>query len=169
MTSPLRLPLALAGALLALGFSCTPSDPNLPDADAGETADAGVGEDAGGSPDGGAAGCRQGSPLAPPCCNVSGARVMSATCAADGEEWTCDEGALCECAGEPASFVCSDGCGSDAFIDPTCEAGGWTCGSLVATNTCPADTCWGMPGDCCVNPTCEDRRWTCESILDPCE
>lgn len=145
-------------ALLAtLGFvACEPTT-ITPDLDGGAELDAGA--DAGSTEE---ALCQENLPVGPPCCGVDGNRVMSAECGADG--WTCDEGALCECGGEPASFICSDACGSDAFVDPECVDGAWSCGELVRSDTCASDTCWALPGDCCVNPSCVDGEWQCESL-----
>lgn len=141
----------LRALLLLLLVACgEPTRPLGPDA-----ADAGPG-----------ATCTSDGPTAPPCCGQAGNRLRAADCV-DGA-WTCAEGAACECQGVPATFICTDTCGSDAFIDPTCSEEGWTCRGMQRTSDCPAGTCWGYPGDCCVAPACVDGRWQCESILDPC-
>lgn len=145
-------------ALLGLLLAACPSPISIRDAGAGASDDAGSS---------GSASCGN-LPVGPPCCNAVGDRLMSADCDDTGE-WSCEEGELCECEGEGASFICSDACGSDAFAEPTCEAGGWSCGGLVRSDSCPDDLCWGDPGDCCVNPSCVDGAWECQSIQDPCE
>ncbi len=158
-----------AAACLLLVAACTPA-PNVPDLDGGAIGGLDAGseeEDAGSLHDAGPLLCEETLPVGPPCCDASGARLMGADCSVGG--WTCEEGALCECEGEGASFFCTDVCGSDAFTDPTCGESGWTCAGLVRSDSCPAGTCWGLPGDCCINPSCVDGSWQCESIQDPCE
>lgn len=157
-------------ALFALALiACTPPTTITPEDDAGSLLDAGGGgdDDAGAAEDAGPAACNANLPIGPPCCNEAGARLSDADCGNEG--WTCDEGALCECEGEAASFFCTDVCGSDAFTDAQCATGGWTCGQLIQSDTCDEDLCWGLPGDCCINPSCVDGQWQCESIQDPCE
>lgn len=154
--------------LMVVGAACTPTT-ITPESDGGFLLDGGAEakQDAGIVPDAGASPCADNLPVGPPCCNESGSRVVSAECGDDG--WTCDEGALCECDGEPASFICSDFCGSDAFADPTCSEQGWSCEGLIRSDSCEEDVCWGDPGNCCVNPSCVDGQWQCESIQDPCQ
>jgi hypothetical protein len=101
------------------------------------------------------------TPVGPPCC-VGGNRVSDGECR-DGV-WFCAQGGLCQCAGAPITFVCSDFCGSGAFVDAVCGDEGWSCGALVRSDSCPPETCWGDPGDCCINPSCVDNRWECERI-----
>jgi hypothetical protein len=106
--------------------------------------------------------------MAPSCCNAEGGRVDSARCEADA--WACAEGALCECNAEKAAFQCTDFCGSDVFMEPTCTANGWDCGGLIRTDACPADTCWGLPGECppdALWTQCLQGRWSC-TTPPPC-
>jgi len=136
--------------------------------DAGSTPDKSVPDMAetdalAGSADGG--GCGGSFPFSgPACCDAQGNRTGSAECV--GGQWTCQAPAtLCTCAGKPMAFSCSDQCGSDAFFEPTCDNGVWTCGSGVKTSGCPEGTCWGEPGMCCdakgqpVTPVCKDGEW----------
>lgn len=106
-------------------------------------------------------------PLGPPCCDVEGQRLRSASCV-EGQ-WSCEADAFCTCRGAPARGVCTDFCGSDAFVDPSCEADGWSCGALQSTETCPAGTCFGDPGECCLGPVCKDGAWRCTALKVPCE
>lgn len=153
---------ALLVTPLALLLAACPSPTGI--GDGGKRTDAGTVSDAGET---GTASCGN-LPNGPPCCGVSGDRVTSADCGDDGD-WSCAEGELCECEGEAASFICSDFCGSDAFVDPTCDAGGWSCEGLVRSDSCADDVCWGDPGECCISPSCVDGSWQCESIQDPCQ
>jgi hypothetical protein len=105
----------------------------------------------------------------PSCCGSDGRRVGSADCV--DEQYVCSAGAVCSCEGQPQTFHCSDFCGSDAFVDPVCGAGGWFCPSgLKSTADCPAGTCWGEPGDLCP-AVCVNGVWTCDDtdggIRDP--
>lgn len=97
----------------------------------------------------------------PSCCGADGRRAGTADCV-DGE-YECAPGtAVCECGGQPQEFHCADFCGSDAYVEPSCGGSGWICPvGLIATSTCPANTCWGEPGDLCLSPACVDGRWTC--------
>ncbi|MBK7865053.1 MAG: hypothetical protein IPJ65_41930 [Archangiaceae bacterium] len=109
-------------------------------------------------PDAGPTGCNV--PFGGPnCCDSAGTHVGGATCTAD--RYTCTTGTVCACAGEPQAFYCSDVCGSDAYINPTCGAAGWFCPSgLIKTTDCEPGTCWGEPGDAC-QTRCVDGRWSC--------
>lgn len=121
--------------------------------------DAGVASDAGQPVDAGVQLACDGRPIGPDCCE-GGQRVTSASCLED--RWVCERGAYCECGGAPQGFSCSDFCGSDIINPPACANGQWACGrGLVETSTCPADTCWGSPGDNCLDPKCLSGRWVC--------
>lgn len=154
-------------AVLVLG-GCGPRgvEGAVPYAPCRECTDAVVFPDAGASapqPDGGVDGglllACGGVPIGPDCCE-SGVRISSATCAAGA--WTCTQGAFCTCDGAPQAFSCTDTCGSDAFLAPTCFNGQWRCvAPLVETSSCAPDTCWGEPGTCCGAPTCVDGGWVC--------
>jgi hypothetical protein len=120
------------------------------------------------------AGCQ--SPVGVPCCDGGGSRLGSAECRNDA--WVCEVGgSLCTCAEVEVSFVCADFCGSDVFLDPECAEAGWACPfGLIATDTCPADTCWFEPMPCCDDSTgdqvatlCEDGAWTCPEGASWCE
>jgi hypothetical protein len=100
----------------------------------------------------------------PDCCagDGTGARVTSATCQAGS--YVCSQGAVCSCHGQAQTFFCTDFCGSDAFVEPTCGAAGWLCPSgLIETSSCPKGTCWGEPGEGCL-AVCRDGEWTCEPL-----
>ncbi len=113
-----------------------------------------------GVPDAGIARCDD-APFGVDCC-VNDQRVTSARC--ENGAQVCDSGEVCACAGAPQRFNCVDFCGTDAFTGPVCNAGHWECAAgLQPSSQCPANTCWGEPGDCCVNPSCVDGAWVCES------
>jgi hypothetical protein len=106
----------------------------------------------------------------PDCCAEDGRRTGAAVCS-EGE-YVCSAGAVCSCGAEPQTFHCTDFCGSDAYVSPLCGATGWVCSpGLIATSSCPPDTCWGEPGDLCAAPRCVDGAWVCEpddgGVRDP--
>jgi predicted small lipoprotein YifL len=105
----------------------------------------------------------------PQCCGPDNRSVGTAACI-DGD-YVCTTGVICGCGGQPQTFYCSDFCGSDAYVNPVCGGSGWICpGGLIQTNQCPANTCWGEPGDLCQLPQCVNGAWSCESdggINDP--
>ena len=138
------------------------------------------GVDGAGLADGGtgALACTAGQ-LPPACCDGAGQRVGTASCGS-AQKWSCAQGALCTCGGVAATFVCSDFCGSDAYVDPLCDGSAWRCpqGTPVRSDTCPAGTCWGEPGDCrcCANngagprvpAVCDNGTWGCPQGATMC-
>ena len=154
------MPRLLAVSLLVLGCGQAAPVPLIfptVEVNGGTRSDAGAGSDAGARS---AAGTGCGTlPFGPDCCE-GGQRITSATCIADA--WTCASGSFCTCAGVPQAFQCAEFCGSDAFAPPECLNGRWQCGGPTRpTSVCPADTCWGEPGDCCGAPSCVDGGWVC--------
>lgn len=102
------------------------------------------------------------APFGVDCCR-NGQRVTSARCVNGAQ--VCDDGAPCSCGGVAQTFNCVDFCGTDAVSGPECVNGVWRCASgLISTSTCPAGTCWGLPGDCCQQPRCEAGEWKCAAI-----
>jgi hypothetical protein len=107
------------------------------------------------------------APFGGSCCDASGNPVASVECV-DGKP-TCTTGSFCRCGDDLETFSCTDFCGSDEFLSPSCVAGKWQCPGEVPVHTdqCPAGTCWGLPAECCdapghyINIECHDGAWFC--------
>ena len=72
------------------------------------------------------------------------------------------------CQDESPELVCTQSCGSDFFMESTCQGGVMKCPpNTVDFDSCPADTCWGpAPPGCCVNGelwymACIQGNWEC--------